>query len=139
MTSTTTWKLFSDGGSRGNPGPSACSYALFDPAGNLRDKCGNYLGEATNNHAEYCGLLAGVEAAVKAGTTELDCYLDSELVVKQMKGEYRIKDANLKSIADKIKELQINFIKLSFNHVPREKNQIADRLVNETLDAVKLL
>lgn len=135
MSTSLPWKLFSDGGSRGNPGPSACSYVLFDPAGNLRDKCGNYLGIATNNHAEYCGLLSGVEAAIKLEVAELDCFLDSELVVKQMRGEYRIKDANLKLIANRINGLRKNFTKLTFNHVPREKNQLADRLVNETLDA----
>jgi len=131
------WRLYSDGGSRGNPGPAASAFVLLNPAGNLQEKCGKYLGKTTNNQAEYSGLLEGLRAAIRQQVTELDCFLDSELVVKQMVGEYRIKDPALRQIATfEIGPLRQKFTSLTFNHIPREKNKEADLLVNETLDRV---
>ena len=130
-----TWCVYSDGGSRGNPGPAACGFVLLTPAGNLREKCGKYLGVATNNQAEYQGLLEGLRAAIHHKVVNLSCFLDSELIVKQMTGEYRIKDPILRKIAlFEIAPLRQKFKSLSFSHIPREKNKEADLLVNETLD-----
>lgn len=128
------WQLFTDGGSRGNPGPGACAYVLIDTAGNLPEKCGKYLGIVTNNQAEYAGILEGLGAAKARGVTDLECFLDSELVVKQVRGEYRVKDPGLKIAHAKVLKLAAGFKKISFTHVPREKNKIADKVVNDTLD-----
>lgn len=133
--SNSTWSVYCDGGSRGNPGPAASAFVLFNPAGNLQEKCGKYLGKTTNNQAEYQGLLEGLKAAIRNNVQKLDCYLDSELIVRQMTGEYRIKDPALRQIATfEIGPLRQKFTSLTFNHIPREKNKEADQLVNETLD-----
>ncbi|MDO8515515.1 MAG: ribonuclease HI family protein [bacterium] len=124
-----------DGGSRGNPGRAACAYVAKDPSGNLREKRGKYLGRATNNVAEYEGVLLFLGShPAKQGET-LDFYLDSLLVVNQLKGLWKIKDENLKILNSKVKELTKN-LNVSWNHVPREQNTEADALVNETLDNI---
>lgn len=129
-----TWQLFTDGGSRGNPGPGAYGYVLFDSAGNLQEKRGKYLGIVTNNQAEYEGLLAGIVAAREHKVTSLSCFLDSELVVKQLNGEYKIKDKNLKEKALQIMKIKNDLGAVTFTHIPRAKNSVADKLVNEALD-----
>ena len=129
-----TYQVFTDGGSRGNPGPGACAYVLKDAAGNLRDKCGKYLGIVTNNQAEYAGILAGLVAAKKGGVEDLACFLDSELVVKQVNGVYKIKDPILKTKTLEVFRLIQEFKKVTFPHVRREYNKEADQLVTETLD-----
>lgn len=118
-----------DGGSRGNPGQAACAYVVY-AEGNLREKCGKYLGTATNNVAEYSAVIFALESVHDEG---LDFYLDSLLVVNQLKGLWKIKDENLKVLNLKIKDLTKN-LKVSWNHIPREENLEADALVNETLD-----
>jgi len=130
------WRLFTDGGSRGNPGPGACSYVLYGAAGNLQEKCGKYLGICTNNQAEYQGILTGLQAAKRLAVANLDCFLDSELVVKQVNGEYRIKNPDLKMVFDEVARVSRSFKHVSFTHIPRGKNSEADALVNETLDSV---
>lgn len=127
--------LFTDGGSRGNPGPAGIACILLNEAKQLIGFDGKYIDTTTNNQAEYQALELGLKLAAKAGVTELHCFLDSELVVKQLKGEYKIKDAGIKSNKQKIDELIKAFGKIDFKHVPREQNKFADKLVNIILDA----
>lgn len=125
--------LHSDGGARGNPGPAGVGYVLTLEDG--REVVGNeYIGEATNNQAEYKALLAGMARAKDEGVGELECRLDSELVVRQLTGEYRIKDPDLKPLAEEVKTLSAAFSSIAFTHVPREENEKADKLVNEAVD-----
>ena len=124
------WIIYTDGGSRGNPGLAACAFVAKDDSGNLRVKRGKYLGVATNNVAEYEGVLLALGSIKEKN---LDFYLDSLLVVSQLQGKWKIKDENLKILNSKIKDLTKNF-NVSWNHVPREQNMEADALVNETLD-----
>jgi len=128
-------QLFTDGAARGNPGPSGCACLLFDQQGKLLDYNGKFLGSGTNNQAEYRGLLLGVKLALKYGVNMLTCYLDSELVVKQLRGEYKIKDANIAKVKAEIDKNLAGFGKITFVHVPREENRLADKLVNLILDA----
>jgi ribonuclease HI len=127
-------KLYSDGGSRGNPGPSASGYVLMDMDDKIVADEGLYLGVTTNNQAEYTALKLGLEAALKLGAREIDCYLDSLLVVNQMRGIFKIKNRDLWPVHDAIKELVSKFDKVHFQHVPREHNKLADAAVNRALD-----
>jgi ribonuclease HI len=128
-------KLFADGGSRGNPGKSASGYAILDVNDNVIMKGGVYLGITTNNQAEYQALRFGLEEARKLGAQEVDVYMDSMLVVNQMKGVFKVKNRDLWPIHESIKEQVSKFKKVKFTHVPRELNKLADAEVNETLDA----
>lgn len=129
--------LFTDGGARGNPGPSGIGYVL-SIEGQEKIFHGGYIGEATNNQAEYKALVAGLKRALQENVQELECFLDSELVVKQVRGEYRVKNAELKPFIAEISDLKKKFRKISFSHVRREKNEEADLLVNQAIDAQKL-
>jgi len=124
-----------DGGARGNPGPAAIGVVLEDEHGKVLKEFGRYLGETTNNQAEYQALLAGLEVAQELGASEVRCYLDSELVVKQLQQEYKVKDKGLAPLFVKAWNLSQLFSKISYHHVPREQNQRADALVNQTLDS----
>ena len=126
--------LYTDGGARGNPGPAGFGALLFGEDGMLISFTGGYEADATNNFAEYSALLLGLKLAQKKGVTDLECRLDSELVVKQIKGEYKIKDENIKNFNKKITDMLPDFKYISFKHVPREENQHADRMVNLILD-----
>ena len=128
-------KLFTDGGSRGNPGPSAMGIALLDENDEVILKTSGYLGITTNNQAEYQALKKGLEIALEAGIKRLAVFMDSELIIKQIKGEYKVKNADLAPHYLAIKELEKNFDETSFQHVLREKNKLADSMVNECLDA----
>ncbi len=127
--------LYADGGSRGNPGPSASGYVLMDMENNVLTKKGIYLGITTNNQAEYQAVKFGLEDALKNGAREVSVFLDSLLVVNQMKGIFKIKNRDLWPIHTAIKDIigQLKFVK--FTHVPREMNKIADSEVNKILDA----
>jgi ribonuclease HI len=125
--------LYTDGGSRGNPGPAAYGYVLQIGRGKPVEGMG-YLRATTNNVAEYTGLVRGLARALKAGVTDLACFLDSELVVKQMRGEYRIKDAKLLPLYQEAQAQLRQFNTVTFAHVPREKNKRADKLVNQAID-----
>lgn len=129
--------VYTDGGSRGNPGPAACAFIVLDAQGKKIHEDGFYLGTATNNVAEYTAVLKAIEWISHCSLNIDHCsfYLDSLLVVKQMQGEYKIKDQKLKNIFDKIK-LEIGNLKseIMFNHVLREKNVHADALVNSVLN-----
>ncbi len=126
--------LFADGGSRGNPGPAASAAVLLAPGGELVEEIGAYLGIATNNVAEWTALLLGLEAASKRGIRRLKVRLDSELVVKQLRGEYRVKHAGLQPLHQRAMRLLRGFESVDIAHVPREQNVLADRLVNRVLD-----
>lgn len=125
---------YTDGGSRGNPGPAAWGYVLKDAAGNLVEQRCEYLGVTTNNQAEYRGVLAAVRRARELGAERLDMRMDSLLIVKQMLGEYRVKDQGLAGIYLLIHNELIHFKKVTFTHVPREQNKEADAEVNKALD-----
>ncbi len=123
-----------DGGSRGNPGPAAIGVVVSSPEGEILDELGETIGDATNNVAEYRALLRGIEHATELGGTELELIGDSELVVKQVRGEYRVKDAGLKPLHAQVKAALAGLGSWSIHNVPREQNAEADRLVNEALD-----
>jgi ribonuclease HI/pterin-4a-carbinolamine dehydratase len=127
-------KMFADGGSRGNPGPSASGYVLYDKEDNVLVDEGVYLGITTNNQAEYTALKLGLERALKEGAKEIEVYMDSLLVVNQMKGVFKVKNRDLWPIHDAIKQMVPKFDKISFAHVPRELNKAADAAVNRALD-----
>lgn len=128
-------KLYTDGGSRGNPGPSAAGYVLLDENDGIIKKEGKYLGIITNNQAEYLALKSGLALAKSYGVQELEVFMDSLLVVNQMKGLYKVKNLELQPIHQSVKEFAGAFRRISFNYVPRELNKIADTMVNECLDA----
>lgn len=125
--------LHTDGGARDNPGPAGTGVVLETESGSRRE-LSSFLGKATNNQAEYRALLSGLALAKRQGVTELECYLDSELLVKQMKGEYKVKDPDLQLLYREAQRASKQFETITFTHVPREKNKEADRLVNEVLD-----
>ena len=128
-------RLFTDGGARGNPGPAAAAYVLETDDGTVLDARGEAIGVATNNVAEYRALLAGLEAARDRGVDELEVVSDSELLVKQMRGEYKVKNAALRELSLQAARLAREIGDVRYKAVRREHNELADRLVNETLDA----
>lgn len=127
-------KLFTDGGSRGNPGPAAYAYVLEAEDGTVLDARGEAIGVATNNVAEYRALVAGLERAVEAGVDELEVVSDSELLVKQMRGEYRVKSRGLQPLFLEASRLARRIRRVTYTAVRREHNELADSLVNEALD-----
>ncbi len=127
--------LFTDGGSRGNPGPSASGYVILDKNKELLVEDGLYLGITTNNQAEYHAVRLGLERALEMGAKVVDSNMDSMLIVKQMSGEYKIKNPGLIPIYMSIKQLITKFDKVTFTHVRREYNKEADAMVNKILDS----
>jgi ribonuclease HI len=130
-------KLSTDGGARGNPGPAAYGYVLEAVDGTVLAAHGETIGTATNNVAEYRALVAGLEKALELGVDELEVVSDSELVVKQMRGEYKVKKPALRELSDEAALLARGFKSVSYTAVRREHNELADRLVNEALDALE--
>jgi probable phosphoglycerate mutase len=128
-------RLSTDGGARGNPGPAAYAYVLETEDGTVLDARGEAIGVATNNVAEYRALVEGLRSAVERGVEQLEVVSDSELIVKQMRGEYRIKNEALRVLADEAEALARRLGRVSYTAVRREHNELADRLVNEALDA----
>jgi ribonuclease HI len=128
------YKLFTDGGARGNPGPGAIGAVIKDAETKRVATLGKYLGTCTNNEAEYAGLIEGMRLALEKDIRELECFLDSELVVKQLNGIYKVKNNKLAEFFATVKELEKQFSAISYRHIPREKNSEADALVNQTLD-----
>jgi ribonuclease HI len=128
-------RLSTDGGSRGNPGPAAYGYVLEAEDGTVLEARGETIGVATNNVAEYRALLAGLGSAVERGVDDLEVVSDSELVVKQMRGEYKVKSATLRELVDEAQALASRLGSVRFTAVRREHNELADRLVNEALDS----
>lgn len=123
-----------DGGARGNPGPAAIGVVVRDGEGEVLDEVGEAIGEATNNVAEYRALLRGIELAGRHGATDLELVGDSELVVRQVEGRYKVKNAGMKRLHDEVTQALRGFDAWSIRHVRREKNSDADRLVNQALD-----
>ena len=128
-------KLSTDGGARGNPGPAAYGYVLEAEDGTVLAAHGEAIGVATNNVAEYRGLVAGLEKAAELGVDELEVVSDSELLVKQMSGDYRVKNEALKALWEEANDLERRFARVRYTAVRRAHNELADRLVNEALDA----
>ena len=128
-------RLFTDGGARGNPGPAASAFVLEATDGTLLDARGDGIGTATNNVAEYTALLNGLRRAAELGVTELEVVSDSELMVKQMRGEYRVKNTALRELSVEAARLGRALGSVTYRAVRREHNELADRLVNEALDA----
>jgi len=126
--------VHADGASRGNPGPSAAAVVAYDTEGTELTSRVKALGTATNNVAEYSACLLALELAADFGVPNVTVRMDSELVVKQMKGEYRIKNSNLAELAERVRQLAAGFDRCVWEYVPRARNAEADRLANETLD-----
>lgn len=129
--------IYSDGGSRGNPGPSAAGFVVLNNRQEVIAEGGEYLGVTTNNQAEYQGVRIGLEKALELGYKKVDFKVDSMLVVNQMKGLYKIKNRELWPINERIRTLMTQFDRVTFAHVNRQFNQLADGMVNKTLDAHK--
>ena len=123
-----------DGGARGNPGPAGIGVVICDDQKNVLGRHKAYIGEATNNVAEYKALILALSEALKLGAQELTVNMDSELIVRQMQGRYKIKEPQLKLLAADVFKLSNQFSKISFVHVKREQNQLADELVNQAVD-----
>jgi ribonuclease HI len=128
-------RLWTDGGARGNPGPAAFAYVLETEDGDPLDARGERIGVATNNVAEYRALLAGLARAAELGVISLEVVSDSELLVKQMRGEYRVKNDALRELNAEAGRLARRLGRVEYRHVRRAHNELADRLVNEALDA----
>jgi probable phosphoglycerate mutase len=128
-------RLFTDGGARGNPGPAAYAYVLEAGDGTVLAAHGEAIGRATNNVAEYRGLVEGLRKAGELGVDEVEVVSDSELMVKQMRGEYRVKNEALRELWEEASDVERRFARVRYTAVRREHNELADRLVNEALDA----
>lgn len=125
---------YTDGGARGNPGPAAAGIAIYQPDGTLIAKHGTFLGEQTNNYAEYHALIFALKEAKKLGAKKVTARMDSELIVKQLAGEYRVRNQGLIPLFAEVKKLACDFEQISFSHVRREQNKLADKMVNVILD-----
>ena len=123
-----------DGGARGNPGPAGLGVYITDADGNVLMEHSRYLGEQTNNHAEYMAIIDALEHAKQLGADEVDMYMDSELAVKQLNHEYKVRNAGLIPLFMRVWNLSTGFKKVRYIHVRREKNKQADRLVNIAID-----
>ena len=129
-------KTFTDGGARGNPGPAAIGILICDQEGEILVEHAEAIGEATNNVAEYKALIEGMRRAKELQAEELECYLDSELVVKQLRGEYKLKNYNMQKLFDQVRKIEQGFQHVSYTHLRREEDGMrrADQLVNLALD-----
>lgn len=126
--------LYSDGGARGNPGPAAIGIVIYDAKMKELKRISQVIGSTTNNQAEYKALIVGLGSAEKLGAEQVICYLDSELVVKQLLGKYKVREETLKEPMMQVLRLKNKFKNVEFVHIRREKNKLADKLVNEALD-----
>jgi len=127
-------KIFTDGGARGNPGPAAIGVVIKDEKDNILKEYREFVGKATNNQAEYMALIKGLELVKEFKPQKVICYLDSELIVKQMKQEYRVKDKNLQSLFIKAWNAALGLKNVSYQHIARDLNKEADKLLNLELD-----
>ncbi|MFH0923319.1 MAG: ribonuclease HI family protein [Candidatus Falkowbacteria bacterium] len=126
--------IYTDGGARGNPGPAGIGAVIYDEQKNIVAEISEYIGETTNNQAEYKAVIAAIAKAKKLGAQELDFYLDSELVVRQLNREYKVKNNGLAPLFVQVYNAVLSFKKVSFSHIRREMNKEADRLVNLAID-----
>jgi ribonuclease HI len=127
-------RLFTDGAARGNPGPAGAGAVIVNPDGHVVAKVGKFLGEETNNVAEYMGLIIGLKRAKAMGIKELDVLADSELMVKQLNGDYAVKAEHLKPLYDEARGLFKAFSTIEIRHIPREENAQADAMSNRAID-----
>ena len=127
--------VYADGASRGNPGPASFGAVVFDKNGNEMNRVGEQIGRATNNVAEYRGAIAGLELALALGARSVELRLDSELVVRQLQGRYRVRNPDLKKLFVQAKDLQRQFSAFRALSIPREKNQLADQIANQAFDS----
>ena len=127
--------IYTDGGSRGNPGPSALGVVIEDERGKILKEYSHYLGEATNNQAEYEAVIFALQKAKQLKIKKLEIRTDSELIGKQLLGEYKIKDSDLQPLFIKAWNLRLDYEKVSIKIISREQNKKADKLVNQELDA----
>jgi ribonuclease HI len=135
-----TFRIYCDGGARGNPGPAASGAVLVDPeTEELIGSAAEYLSTATNNQAEYHAVVLGLRKAKELGAGEVEVVMDSELAVRQLNGEYRVKNEELAKKYLEVHNLAQNFKRISFRHVTRDKNTRADELVNKVLDEHKIV
>lgn len=128
------WVVYADGASRGNPGEASIGAAVFDERGQERDRISRRLGRATNNEAEYQAAIAGLETALKLGGGDVELRMDSELVIRQLEGRYRVRNERLRPHYERLVKLLRQFDVFRLQHVPREKNKRADELANMALD-----
>lgn len=126
--------IYTDGGSRGNPGPAASGVVIFDDKKKLVGEYSEYLGETTNNQAEYRAIVLALEKAIELGGKNIILYSDSELVVNQLNRKYKVKDPGLSTLFVRIWNSAQNFDSIEYHHIPREKNKLADAQVNKCLD-----
>jgi len=126
-------RVFVDGASRGNPGPAGIGFVVVY-GGKVLAKLGRYVGVATNNQAEYMALIAALEACHELGARRLEVFSDSELLVKQLRGEYSVRSPRLKELHEKAKRLEKLFESVAYTHVPRDSNADADALANKAID-----
>jgi len=127
--------IYTDGAARGNPGPAGAGAVLMQD-GKILKKCRKFLGTGTNNEAEYEAVILGLEEAKKLGATDVEFFVDSELLQRQVIGIYKVKAKNLRPLFEKIFKLKISFASFKISHIRREKNKIADLLANEAIDGV---
>ena len=125
--------IYTDGGARGNPGPAGIGAVLYNEDQEVLAKISQYLGVATNNQSRVSGFNFGSKA-IEIGAEEVNCYLDSELVVCQLNREYKVKNKDLAPLFLSIYNLSLSFKKITFTHIPRERNKLADQLANEAMD-----
>ncbi len=127
-------RLYSDGAARGNPGPSGAGAVLIEPGGQVIARLGKYLGNQTNNYAEYMGLLLGLKHAKTLGAKEIEIFADSELMIRQLGGRYQVKSASLRPLYEEAVKLLNDFSRVKLVHVPREMNAAADEMSNRAID-----
>ena len=128
--------IYTDGGARGNPGPAGIGAVAYNENGDTVFQVSEHIGETTNNQAEYKAVVRALEEAKKYGGKELSFYLDSELIVKQLNGEYKVKNKELQPLFVNIHNLGLNFKKMEYRHVRRENNKEADKLVNKAINKI---
>ena len=129
------WIVYSDGASRGNPGPAALGAVVYGPSGEERHRVSEAIGVTTNNVAEYRGLIAGLEAALALGAKRVEVRMDSELIVRQAIGRYRVKNPGLITLHNRLLALRSRFDEVVLRHMPRQQNKVADALANLALDS----
>lgn len=127
-------KIYTDGGARNNPGPAGIGVVIYDEQNKILKTHKEYIGTATNNDAEYRALTKALNLAAEITKDELDIFLDSELVVRQLNGIYKVKEPRMKALFDEVKVLSMGFKNIKYTHIKRELNKLADNLVNEAID-----
>ena len=128
--------IYTDGGARGNPGPAAIGIVIKNEKGEVIKEVAKYIGETTNNEAEYRALIDGLDSVLDKEAKNVECFADSKLVVSQLNGDFKVKNVNIKRFVKEIKRMERNFDTITYTHIGRSKNSEADALVNEVLDSM---